>query len=66
VSNFQHLEYIWIDGQFTDSGLDELANLRSLQNMSIGSPNITEEGIAALKEKLPALQFLQVLKSRGK
>jgi eukaryotic-like serine/threonine-protein kinase len=48
----------------TNAGLSYLTNLPALENLSLGSPLVTDDGLAHL-QKLPALQILHLVGTKG-
>lgn len=64
ISNLRDLQFVQLSGHFTARGLDELARIKSLKMLYVGSPYITQADVDTLADKLPALQTVVLLPSQ--
>ncbi len=56
LAGLSKLEYLTITGRFTDRGLEQFLKLKSLRNLQIASPDITEQAVERLRQRHPSVQ----------
>ena len=55
LSHLDNLVSLTIEGSFTDEGIQPLASLKSLRDVYLNSPKVTEEGVQSMMSKMPSL-----------
>jgi Leucine-rich repeat (LRR) protein len=57
LAELPELQYLLLDNDaITDTGLEHLARISKLKHLHVSGTKASEEGIAKLKRKLPALE----------
>jgi Leucine-rich repeat (LRR) protein len=59
IAIFEHLRSVSLSGDFTDEAMNALARCRSLEQLSLSSPSISNQGLAKLAS-LPRLRHLSL------